>query len=118
MKQKEIITFLWYELDILGVFDEDVFLRATVGYGGKECIMKMSTSIFMRMMLDYLDQKRDYCNTWDHFCGAAHVYTEKYEKVGITNLLVKDSVDEDKELKYKAVDIFEVGSVEVEMEHG
>jgi hypothetical protein len=35
--KEEIISFLWFELDILGVFGKDVFLRATIN--NKECIM-------------------------------------------------------------------------------
>ena len=104
-------TFLAYsfdDLNILGVIGKDVFLRGRYNFE-QDCVIQIPRQLFKKSVDHWLDDKKDYCERYDHFCGMmGSIRPIDYQEMGTI------VVDED-ELK-----VFKFNSIEdfTDMEHG
>lgn len=56
-------------VDILGVLGGDVFLRGTPDFE-HDCVVQISRELFKESLDYYLNDKKDYCERYNHFCGV------------------------------------------------
>ena len=89
-----------------------------------ECILSINRKMFKKMLDAWLDEKIDYCDRWNHYCGVGgDIYCkveEAYNTFINEYLEVEDNGENDgiKEIK-KDIIVYDVKSFdEIDMEHG
>lgn len=113
MENKEIaeVDYSFDDLNILGVIGKDVFLRGRYNFE-QDCVIQIPRQLFKKSLDYWLDDKKDYCERYDHFCGMmGSIRPLDFQEMGT---MVVDE-DEPKELK-----VFKFNSIEdfTDMEHG
>jgi hypothetical protein len=123
-------------LGIKDTYDETSIPKIEVGvsYSSKdfpeneieECILSIDRKLFHKMLGKWLDNKLDYCDRWNHYCGVGGlIYCENVKKEYDTYIYdyidVEDSKINDglKEVKKDMV-VYTVNSFDelIDMEHG
>jgi len=103
-----LLAYSFDDLDILGVFGKDVYLKGTINFE-QDCVIQIPRQLFKRSMDYWLNDKKDYCERYDHFCGVmGSIRPLDYQEMGTT---VVDEV-ELKVFKFTSIDS------NTDMEHG
>ena len=63
------VSYSFDDLNILGVFGQDVFVKGRLGFD-EDCIIKISRRLFKQSLDCWLNDKREYCIRYEDFCGA------------------------------------------------
>lgn len=83
----DVPCFTFDNLDILGVFGDDTYLRGIVGY--EDCVIVMTSELLQDSLLLWLRDKKQICEQYGHFCGAmGSVMPEKYNELDGIELLM------------------------------
>lgn len=95
-------------IDILGVIGEDVFLIGTPDFE-HDCVIQISRHLFKESLDYWLNDKKEYCEHWGHFCGVmGSIRSLDCEELG------KKEVDGKLLKLYKVIAI----DSDTDMEHG
>jgi len=110
MKKEKIIdiTYSFDDLCIWGVYGEDVYLKGIYNFE-HVCVIKISKILFKKSMDLWLEDKKNYCELWGHFCGVmGSIRSFDYEEMD--NMVV-----DEQDLK-----VYQFNSIEdfTDMEHG
>lgn len=108
--KKEIFdpSYSFDDLEILGVFGENVYLRGDYNEG-KACIIRISCSLFKESLDCWLNDKKRHCEKWNEFCGT----------MGSVRPIEFSEVTESRLSSFK-VKVFQFNSIDpdTDMEHG
>jgi hypothetical protein len=123
------------KVHVLGVkdtYDETLMPKLEVGvsYNSndfpeseiEECILSIDRKLFHKMLDKWLDEKLDYCDRYNHYCGVfGAIFCEKVTK--LYNTEIYDYItDENNNIQQviKPVIVYEVLSFDkiIDMEHG
>lgn len=77
-------------------------------------MLAIERKLFHKMLDVWLDDKKDYCERWNHFCGEMGIIrSSDYKKLDTTNLLNENNT-------FDIVNKFEILSFDsnTDMEHG
>ena len=92
----------------------------------EECILSIDKKLFHKMLDKWLEEKLDYCDRWNHYCGVGgFIYCEKVKKEYDTHIYEYINVEDDgkndglKEVKKNMI-VYTVDSFNklIDMEHG
>ena len=94
-------------LEILGVVGEDVFLRGIPDFE-QDCVVQISRQLFKESLDYFLNDKKDYCERYDHFCGVMgsirSLDCEKMGKIEVEGKLLKvykvNAIDSDTDMEH------------------
>ena len=118
-------------LGIRDTYDETKMPKLEIGVSYKgsdfpdhfpeDCILSIDRKLFKKMLDKWLDEKLDYCDRWNHYCGVGgHIYCKKVTKSYDTVLYDYEEKNGDvKEIK-KNIIVYNVESFDklIDMEHG
>lgn len=86
MNRPPEISFSFDNLNILGVFEKDVYVSGRIDFDDdnpskfKRTILIMSKELFHESLDIWLKDKKDYCERYGEFCGVwGRLYACKYE---------------------------------------
>jgi len=103
-----LLAYSFDDLDILGVYGKDVYLRGKINFE-HDCVIQISTQLFKKSLDYWINDKKDYCERYDHFCGMmGSIRPLEYEEMG------KMEIEEVELTVYKFNSIEEF----TDMEHG
>lgn len=101
------VSYSFECLEIIGVVGEDVFLRGALDFE-QDCLIQISRRLFMESMEYWLDDKKDYCERYDHFCGVMgsirSLDCEKNGKIEVDGKLLRvykvNAIDSDTDMEH------------------
>lgn len=86
------------------------------------CILSIDRKLFQKMLNKWLDEKLDYCDRWNHYCGVGgYIYCKKVTKAYDTIIYdYIDSNNNETEQTEKNIIVYNVESFDelIDMEHG
>jgi hypothetical protein len=113
---------LSFDLDLgtgslLAATSADVIVRGRRYTGedrdeGSECTIAIGRKIYLKAIVECLDQKASYYKNWKEFCGLPRIISEKFRAEGTAQLRSKTSDEMCTVVHYRALSVF------VELEHG
>jgi hypothetical protein len=123
-------------LGIRDTYDETKMPKLEIGVSYKgsdfpdhfpeDCILSIDRKLFKKMLDKWLDEKLDYCDRWNHYCGVGgYIYCENvekaydtyiYEYINVEDNEINDGLEEVK----KNMVVYNVNSFDelIDMEHG
>jgi hypothetical protein len=110
MENKETVevAYSFDDLNILGVYGNNVYLKGTydIEY---DCVIKISRTLFKKSLDIWLHDKREYCELWGHFCGV----------MGSIRSLDYREIDK-MEVYEQELNVYEINAIQEfsDMEHG
>ena len=76
---EDLIVFSFDNLDILGVFGENVFLRG-INDSEEEIVIQLTQKQFHDSLDCWLNDKRSFCERYNHYCGSmGQITSNDYE---------------------------------------
>jgi hypothetical protein len=85
----------------------------------EDCILSIDRKLFKKMLDKWLDEKLDYCDQWNHYCGVGgNIYCEKVTKAYDT--IIYDYISNENDKIEKNIVVYNVNSFNrlIDMEHG
>ena len=86
----------------------------------KECIFSIDRKMFQKMLNRWLDEKLDYCDRYNHYCGVDGFINCKKVTKAYDTVIYDNGGDWRKDLVEKKLVVYNVGGFDkyVDMEHG
>jgi hypothetical protein len=122
------ISINFNSLEILAIFEDDVFMRGSVMYDENKdsnedlCVIRVKKPLFNKTWKEYLKEKQRCCMAYKEACGAANVVAEDVKEEGIWHILNEDyPFDEENPNNipmYVNVKSYTTKEISVEVEHG
>lgn len=110
------ISYTIDELKIVGVYGKDIYVLATNVFTEDDvekpinAVLVFNKTKWVNLQKEYIDEKRDFCERYNHFCGDAIIISNCYEADGLMDIRIGDKIE--------LLDTFVITDFMVDMEHG